>query len=274
MNNQLEITLKKVSGKFSESGGFRAVVGKESAYSYEHLLNEVIQNHHLSISTNFLDMVLKATFDTMIEGLMTDGISRRIGDFIQLQLQVRGKFDSEGEDFDENKHKLAIAVRPLKELRVKPGRDGVSVINRNAGPKVVIERMHSPGLEGCQVKWGEPIVIEGENLFVVDGKDEFAFKCISDHRNGCFIASGMRLEPKWVSEAGHKLTIPWEYLKTQFGMVEGKGTPIAIMAALRTRGGKASAKTQLHRARAYFDTWLETHPDYKDDFSKLLWGKV
>lgn len=273
MSKQLDITLKKVSGKFSESAGYRAVVGKEGAYSYAHLLNEVIQNHHLSISTNFLDMVLKATFDTMIEGLMTDGISRRIGDFIQLQLQVRGKFDSEGEDFDEKKHKLAIAVRPLKELRVKPGRDGVSVINRNAGPKVVIERTHSPDLEGNQVKWGEPIIIEGQNLFVIDGKDTFVFKYITDRRNG-FVAMDMELESNWVSDAGRKLTIPWKRFEDLFERCKGKGTPIAIMAALRTRGGKAGAKTQLHRARAYFDTWIESHPDYKDDFTKLLWGKV
>lgn len=273
MSNRLDITLKKVSGKFSENGGFRAVVAKDGAYSYEHLLNEVIQNQHLGITTNFLDMVLKATFNTMIEGLMTDGISRRIGDFIQLQLQVRGKFDSEGEDFDEKKHKLAIAVRPLKELRVKPGRDGVSVINRNAGPKVVIERTHSPGLEGNQVKWGEPIEIEGENLFVVERKDNFVFKYINDRRAG-FIAMDMELDPKWVSNGGRKLTIPWKAFGDLFEKTKEKGKPIAIMVALRTRGGKATAKTQLHRARAYFDTWLETHPDYADDFSKLLWGSV
>lgn len=45
-------------------------------------------------------------------------------------------------------------------------------------------------------------------------------------------------------------------------------------AGYRARGGKEGAKTQLHRARVYFDTWIESHPDYKDDFSKLLWGKV
>lgn len=273
MGRQLDITLKKVSGKFSESGGFRAVIGKDGAYSYEHLLSEVIQNHHLSISTNFLDMVLSATFDTMIEGLMTDGISRRIGDFIQLQLQVRGKFDSEGEDFDEKKHKLAIAVRPLKELRVKPGRGGVSVINRNAGPKVVIERTHSPGLEGNQVKWGEPIIIEGQNLFAVDGKDEFSFRYINDSGTG-FSSYTVSLESEWVSDDGKKLTIPWTHFEDMFERCKGNGKPIAIMAALRSRGGKASAKTQLHRARAYFDTWIAAHPDYKDDFSKLLWGKV
>lgn len=273
MRNQLDITLKKVSDKFSEAGGYRAVIGKEGSYSYEHLLNEVIESHHLSISTNFLDMILKATFSTMIDGIMKDGISRRIGDYIQLQLQVRGKFDSEGEDFDENKHKLAIAVRPLKELRVKPGRNGVSVINRNAGPKVEVERTHSPGLEGNQVKWGEPIVIEGENLYIVKDEDELVFKYINKNGNG-FISSGNSLDSKWVSEGGHRLTIPWDAFKDLFERTKERGEPVAIMAALRTRGGKAGAKTQLHRARAYFDTWIETHPYCKDDFSKIHWGRV
>lgn len=144
MNRKLNLKLKAISKNFIKEGGFIAQASTNEVYSYEELLQEVITNHHLNISASFLDMILKATFNTMIEGVMSDGISRRIGDFIQLQLKVRGKFDSEGEDFDEEKHKLAISVRPLKALRVSPGRNGVSVINRNAGPKVIIERTHSP----------------------------------------------------------------------------------------------------------------------------------
>lgn len=273
MKRQLDIRLKKVSDKFSKNGGFRAVVGTDAAYSYEKLLEEVVTKSHLNMSTNVLDMVLKATFNTMIEGILSDGISRRIGDFIQLQLKVRGKFEEEGEDFDENKHQISIAVRPLKGLRVKPGRDGVSVINRNAGPKVVVERTHSPGLEGCQVKWGESIVIEGKNLHVVEGKDEMTFRYYNRSGRG-FVCYSKSVESVWVSEGGRKLTIPWSVHKRLFDETKKEGEPIAIMAALRTRGGRATAKTQLHRARAYFDTWLADHPDWANDFSRLNWGKI
>lgn len=273
MRRQLDIKLKHVSDKFNKNGGFRAVVDKDGAYSYEELLNEVVTKHHFNISTNFLDMILKATFNTMIEGIMEDGISRRIGDYLQLQLQVRGKFDSEGEDFDERKHKLAIAVRPLKELRVKPGRGGVSVINRNAGPKVVIESVHSPGLPAGEIKWGEPIIIEGENLFIVEDKDEYVFKYINQMNNGFWDHSG-RPMAAWVSKDGKKLTIPWEEHQDLFDRTKEKSAPLGIMIALRTRGGKATAKTQLHRGHAYFDTWLEANPEYTGDFTKINWGRV
>lgn len=50
--------------------------------------------------------------------------------------------------------------------------------------------------------------------------------------------------------------------------------PIALMVAIRTRGGKDSAKQQLHRARAYFDTWLKLYPHYREDFNIINWGKA
>ena len=40
---------------------------------------------------------------------------------------------------------------------------------------------------------------------------------------------------------------------------------VAVMVALRSRGGVPTAKQQLHRARAMFDTWHEKYPDYNLD---------
>ena len=53
-----------------------------------------------------------------------------------------------------------------------------------------------------------------------------------------------------------------------------KNPPIAVMFGLRTRGGEATAKVQLHRARAYFDTWLAKYPEYRGDFSRIVWGDI
>ena len=37
---------------------------------------------------------------------------------------------------------------------------------------------------------------------------------------------------------------------------------------------KLPAKLQLHRGKAYFDTWLATHPDWRGDFSNVVWGNI
>lgn len=273
MERKLDLKLRAISKNFIKEGGFIAQANSKEVYSYEELLNEVISKHHFNISASFLDMILKATFNTMVDGILSDGISRRIGDFIQLQLKVRGKFDSEGEDFDEEKHKLAISVRPLKALRVSPGMNGVSVINRNAGPKVVIERTHSPGLEGNQLKWGAPIIIEGENLHLLDdGKDELTFKYFS--QMGVKAMLGVFGCSEWVSEDGTRMTIPWSEIAEDLEPQKEVASPLGMMIGIRSRGGKATAKIQLHRAKAYFDTWLKKHPDYADDFGRTAWGKI
>ena len=46
------------------------------------------------------------------------------------------------------------------------------------------------------------------------------------------------------------------------------------MFGLRTRGGEKTAKVQLHRGRAYFDNWLAKHPEWRGDFSRIVWGDI
>ena len=50
--------------------------------------------------------------------------------------------------------------------------------------------------------------------------------------------------------------------------------PLAVMVGIRSRGGLETAKCQLHRGRAYFDTWLAKHPEYRGDFSHIVWGHI
>ena len=52
------------------------------------------------------------------------------------------------------------------------------------------------------------------------------------------------------------------------------GWEITSRFSLRTHGGEATAKVQLHRARAYFDTWLAKYPEYRGDFSRTVWGDI
>lgn len=51
-----------------------------------------------------------------------------------------------------------------------------------------------------------------------------------------------------------------------------KNAPVALMVSVRSRGGDPTSKRQLHRARAYFDSWLAIHPDLTT--KNLHWGRA
>ena len=86
--------------------------------------------------------------------------------------------------------------------------------------------------------------------------------------------------PEWVSADGKRIVIPWKdtvglFIETNMDKFDpAKNPPVAVMFGLRTRGGEATAKVQLHRARAYFDTWLAKYPEYRGDFSRTVWGDI
>ena len=86
--------------------------------------------------------------------------------------------------------------------------------------------------------------------------------------------------PEWVSADGRKLVIPWketfgEFIRNNPGRFDPEtNPPLAVMVGIRSRGGLATAKSQLHRGKAYFDTWLQKHPEYRGDFSRVVWGDI
>ena len=277
---KLELKLIPVSKKLTAKGGYRGHIVDRGGLGYDAVIQEVLDKKYLRFSPDMVKMVVEAVFDTMIEGIMQDGKTRRLGDYLMLQMEVRGGFEEAGEQFDPKKHKLAMVLRPLKEFRRVAGNNDVAVFNRNAGPQVVIEKMYSASHpEGGEVKFGEDLIIEGENLFALkDGQDEFRVKYFGQYSYAYAMTSP--IESGWVSADGRKLVIPWkntigEFIKINPGKFEPEvNQPVAVMVGVRSRGGLETAKRQLHRGRAYFDTWLAKHPECRGDFSRIAWGHI
>ena len=138
-----EIRLTRGTNRLSSKETYVARLAQRCTLGYDEVLDEVIERGFLNISKPMLKMILEHTFDTMITNTLKDGNSRRLGDYFVLQMEVKGAFDDPGEQFDAEKHRLALKLRPLKALKRKPGRDDIKVYNRNAGPKVVINRLFS-----------------------------------------------------------------------------------------------------------------------------------
>lgn len=239
----------------------------------------------LRLNANALDMILTQTFKTMIANTLKDGNSRRLGDYFTLQLEVKGRFEEAGDQFDPSRHKLALTLRPLGGIlnRKPPARGGVTVYNRNAGPTVKVERIYSDGTpEKRGLVFGKDIVIEGENLFMAteprhdnERQDTVLVKYFSQFERSV-TWTNLIGDDVTVSADGRRMVVPWhraigEYFELNADRDDPeRNHPVALMLGIRSRGGEQSAKPQLHRARAFFDSWLERHPDW--GMHSLMWG--
>ena len=277
-----EIKLTKVANKLSDKENYIARISQRYSLDYDTVLDEVIERGVLRITKPMLKMILEHTLETMIENTLKDGYSRRLGDYFMLQMEVSGRFDSPDDQFDDERHRLSLKLRPLKALKRKPGRDDVRVYNRNAGPKVSISRIHSVSTpDKDTLVFGDDIVLEGENLYFLEDlaatSDSITVGYYTQNRRGPMTMSSAGIMDGSVSDDGRQMVLPWDgtvgqILDANKGRPDAdpeKNPPVAVMIALRSRGGVSTAKLQLHRARAFFDTWKEKYP--KCTFKGMSW---
>lgn len=277
-----EIKLTKVANKLSDKENYIARISQRYSLDYDTVLDEVIERGVLRITKPMLKMILEHTLETMIENTLKDGYSRRLGDYFMLQMEVSGRFDSPDDQFDDERHRLSLKLRPLKALKRKPGRDDVRVYNRNAGPKVSISRIHSVSTpDKDTLVFGDDIVLEGENLYFLEDlaatSDSITVGYYTQNRRGPMTMSSAGTMDGSVSDDGRRMVLPWDgtvgqILDANKGRPDAdpeKNPPVAVMIALRSRGGVSTAKLQLHRARAFFDTWKEKYP--KCTFKGMSW---
>ena len=283
-----EIKLTKVPNRLSSKENYVGRLSERYALDYDEVLDEVIGRGCLNVSKAMLKMILEHTFETMIENTLKDGNSRRLGDYFMLQMEVGGRFDGPDDQFDDERHRLRLKLRPLKALKRKPGRNDVHVYNRNAGPKVSIDSIHSVSKPGTDILvFGEDIVLEGENLHFIEAvgrtskdMDQIGVGYYTQRKYGPFRCASAGSLPGTVSEDGRRMVVSWkdtigrvlEAGKNRDSADPAKNAPVGVMVALRTRGGVPTAKMQLHRARAFFDTWLEKYPYYT--VNNMEWGRI
>ena len=270
-----EIKLHKACNKLSKKESYVARLTGRRTLSYDEVLNEVTNGGFLNLSKPTLKMVLEHTLNTMIENTLKDGNSRRLGDYFMLQLEVKGRFDAPDAQFDDARNSLALKLRPLKALNRKPGLNDISVYNRNAGPKVSIKRIYSVSTpDKDTLVFGDDIVLEGENLFMVDAPADAPSAVLDDCLTIGYFAQHLRrplvhTKPGKgfvdVSDDGRRITIPWDdigfLIKLDPDAAPEKNPPMAVVVVLRSRGGVPTAKIHYHRARAFFDTWKKKYPN-------------
>ena len=275
-----ELELVPVSAKFIKDGGYTGRIKGRRTIPFSEVLDEVTTRGLSGFDKTTVGLIVLHTISTMVENTLKDGNSRRLGDYFTLQMEVKGRFDEPGEQFDPEKHKFQLVLRPLSGIsdRRPDRRDGLTVYNRNAGPEVKIERLCSKSApEAKGLVFGDDFVLEGENLFMLDGCDDYLnviYFTQLEHRFVCArYWDGKGIE---VSPDGRRIVIPW---KTSVGpyVVNPKfdperNRPVAVMVGVHSHGGEAGSKRQLHRGRAFFDSWLEFYPEAS--VHSLIWGRA
>ena len=158
----------KLPGKSTpEKGKYRAIATDRGSCGTEEVIAEMLDYSSLRLSPYIVESVVSGVMESMIRNTLSDGMTRRFGDYFAVRLEVKGTFDDKDAPFDPKKHAVKVALVPLKRFRkaVETKRPQ----NKVKPPRALMTdiRGESSEVADC-VKFGENIVITGRDLTVVD----------------------------------------------------------------------------------------------------------
>ena len=145
---------------------FRPVVERTGVVETEQVVEEAAEMMGTRLSPYMVQGVVAGVLESMITKTLDDGRTRRFGDYFEVQLDLRGAFEDADEQFDPEKHKVKLTLRPLKRFRqgVKTG----TPENSLKPPRARIEMVRSETAEEAVAKKGEDLIITGRNLKLVN----------------------------------------------------------------------------------------------------------
>ena len=76
---KLELKLIPVSKKLTAKGGYRGHIADRGGLDYDEVIQEVLDKTYLRFTPDTVKMVVESVFNTMIDGIMQDGQTRRLG---------------------------------------------------------------------------------------------------------------------------------------------------------------------------------------------------
>ena len=120
----------------------------------------------LRLSPYMVESVVSGVMESMIKNTLSDGVTRRFGDYFAVRLEVRGTFDEKDAAFDPKRNSVKVVLMPLKRFRkaVETSRPQ----NEVKPPRALMAEIRGESSEVDSVKFGENIVITGRDLTVVD----------------------------------------------------------------------------------------------------------
>lgn len=155
-------------------GKYSASVVHDAAMGTKRVVQEAINYCGLHISPYFFESVVSGLFESMIHHTLQDGMTRRFGDYFELQLYIKGSFDSQYGKFDPKRHKIKLTMRPLKRLR-----DHIKTAtpeNKAKPPCPHIDMVRSVNSANIIIVPGEDIIATGRNLKLIITNETYSYR--------------------------------------------------------------------------------------------------
>lgn len=160
--------LKPVGSKGADGQyAYRAAVERDDKIDILKKEPEGISN--LGLRPENVGTVVGAVLDYTVKAVMKDGITRTLGNLIDVRLDIKGKFDRPDEAFDPEKHKVGVnfVLRSKLAKRYRRDEDPVNTLNKARGD---IDNVTFEGGGWGQIKAGEDIIIKGRGLELEHGE--------------------------------------------------------------------------------------------------------
>ena len=149
-----------------EKGKYRAIVTDRGSYGTEKVIDEMLDYSSLRLSPQLVESVVSSVMESMIKNTLSDGVTRRFGDYFAVRLEVKGTFDEKDAAFDPKKNAVKVVLMPLKRFRKAVETERPQ--NTAKPPRALMQEIRGENSEVDTVKFGENIVITGRNLTVID----------------------------------------------------------------------------------------------------------
>ena len=259
--SRVRIKLTKIPEKLSKKGGYRARVLDNGVVDFDEFTREVVDRSGFRMEPRTLRMYLEATMETMISGVLSDGRTRRMGDYFSLGLKVGGRFEEQGDEFDEDLNELKLKLKPLKELKNRSFKK-LSVYTENNGPNIKLTSLTSVSTpDSPWVNFGEDFVVKGENLVL--SEDAVVGVYITGQMGGGLSYAELS---DWDYEAGTGIIrFKWNKICPS-GQNWIKRPACQLMVVVKSRGRIASANMQKRSIRTFFKEYHDKYPD--EDINK------
>ena len=159
VGSEKDIRYRLVKTSDTKRDSYHAVM-KHDALTARETLEEICEATRLPRHT--VESVIGGVLDTMIRGTLSDGRTRRFGNWFETRCDILGRFNRIDEAFDPARHKVAVNLLPLAEFG-QYGRKNPP-INERQRPRGRIDYVTWPGGDKGEVKVGENILVVGHDL--------------------------------------------------------------------------------------------------------------
>ena len=165
MEETVKYHLEPVAG--SVEGKYRAILERGTTMDTDEVFVEIARqlgrvNGEFQLKHDFL-----AVLEMLVHNTLSDGRTRRIGDYMEARLDISGSFDRPDSDYDKRVHSLRVNFAALKNARNLQRETPPE--NTLPSPKGRISAVYTEGGEPGILHYGRNIVIEGEEVELSPG---------------------------------------------------------------------------------------------------------